>query len=264
MPQLRTDDFTFGGESLSSYGFRVVNPQSNENTRIIGLSRSISKSENILGQYNIDKITQTTPTLDIYISKLDEGGNPQPISTEDIENINLWLFSPVNYKELIATDENKDIVYFGIFVEATQYYFDNNVGYIHLQFELDSNHAYGTVEKTTKTVDQEVEFYIDLIDSVAEYYTPDVEFNVAQGTSFSIANLTLGETMEFKELDSKSRKGKVYGEGCWFMISDTDSTVNMRAKSNKTFLRLKRGRNKIKITGNGTFSILVQPKIALQ
>ena len=49
-----------------------------------------------------------------------------------------------------------------------------------------------------------------------------------------------------------------------FVVSESDSTLNMREKSNKKFLRLKYGRNKLTFKGNGSYKIYVQPKIALQ
>ena len=138
-----------------------------------------------------------------------------------------------------------------------------NQGYITLSFQLDSNHAYGREVQYVKAVNGTVEFDIPFEDNVREYYYPDIEFNVT-GNSFSIKNITMNETMEFTNLDSSCRHGIIYGDGIMTMISLSDNAVNLREKSNKKFIRLQNGNNKIQITGNGTFTIKVQPKISLR
>lgn len=262
--QFRTDDFTFNSVSLSSFGFKVVNPNASDNTREVGLNRSLSKQTGIGGSYVVDSITQNAPTFPIHISKISDNGEPLEITRNDIYKLNKWLFSPINYKELIATDESGSITYFGMFTSATQTYYDNGVGYITLQFELDSNHGYGIIEETEKIVMGSETFYLNLEDNVSEYYYPDIEFALSSGTSFSISNDTLGEVMEFTNLTSDSNRGRVYGQDMMFVVSLVDDTINMREKSNRKFLKLRQGRNKITITGNGTFKFIVQPKVALQ
>lgn len=264
MAQLRTNDFTFNSTKLSSFGFQVVTIGSGNNTRKVGLSRTITKAEGVGGEYYIEKVGQNVETIEIVITKTDQRNNALEITQDDLDKLNNWLFSPTDYKELIATEENDGIVYYGMFIEAVQTHYAGGVGYISLKFELDSNHAYGVIETITKTVEGTTSFYIDLKDNISEEFFPDVEFNVTNGNSFSIVNETLGITMEFNNLDGATKQGRIYGENMMFMISLTDKEANMRAKSNRTFLKLKQGRNRITVNGTGTFKFIIQPKIALQ
>ena len=259
--QLRTDDFRFDNRNLSDFGFKVVNVQNSTNTRKIGLARTLTTEDGVIGNKVIQSIAETQGQFTIVISKFNED-KIAPITDEDLKQITTWLFSPTDYKELIAIDEESNIIYYGMFIDGEQTYVtDDNRGYITLTFMLDSNHAYGQIEKITKSGGST--FIIDFKNNVGEYYYPDIEFNVS-GSSFSIENTTLGERIEFNNLDANCREGIIYGEGIMTMISSTDATVNMREKSNRKFLRLQNGANVIKITGSGTFTFHIQPKISLR
>lgn len=265
MAQLRAEDFIFDGKKLSSFGYSIV--EVDQSTQSIGIDRSIETVESIGGEYNITKINQNVGTYTITICKINDWGVVQPITQNDLKEINRWLFKPKNYKELIALNGGQgDLVYYVIFTGAELTYFQNDVGYIELTFETDSNHAYGKVKETTVQVAQGQTgvVYLDLEDNISDYYYLDVEFTVT-GNSFSITNETLGETMTFTNLTTDAyRKGRVYGDGMMFAVSLTDSTLNMREKSNKVFLRLVQGQNKITITGSGNYKFYIEPKIALQ
>lgn len=267
--QLRTNDFQFNGKKLSELEiqggkFVVVNVSESNNNRKIGLARSLTTGEGIIGNKTIAEINETALTMTIIISKFDFKSEPTTITDNDLKVLTTWLFSPVNYKELIALDEEADIIYYGMFTDGEQTYLNKlNQGYITLTFQLDSNHAYGREVSYVKSVNGTVEFNIPFEDNVREYYYPDIEFNVA-GNSFSIKNVTMNETMTFSNLDSSCQHGIIYGDGIMTMISLTDNTVNLREKSNKKFIRLQNGNNKIQIIGNGTFTIKVQPKISLR
>ena len=262
--QLRTNDFKFNGKKLSDFGFTVVNTSSASNTRKIGLNRSLNTVEGVRGNKVVNSVTANVLSFSIVISKLDDYGVSMSITDKDLEKLTTWLFSPTNYEEFVALDEEANIIYYGMFTDGEQTYLNkNNEGYITLTFELDSNHAYGEEVEYVKAVNGTVNFNIPFKDNVRNYYYPDIEFNVT-GNSFTIKNTTMNETMEFTGLDSTCQHGIIYGDGIMTMISVTDNTVNLRGKSNKKFIRLQNGDNRIEITGNGTFTIKVQPKISLR
>ena len=264
---LRADDFVFNGQKLSEFGFRVVEINQTEATQSFGLNRSIETVEAIGGERNINRVTQNSEAQTVTIAKLDENNNVMNISEEEMTELNRWLFSPTNFKELITlVDDEENLLYYVIFTSSDYTYYGEGHGYLTLTFELDGNHAYGITEETSVVVETSASatVYIDLKDNISTYYYPDIEFSVT-GDSFSISNDTIGETIEFTGLSSQSyRSGRIYGEGLMFVVSESDSTLNMREKSNKKFLRLKYGRNKLTFKGNGSYKIYVQPKIALQ
>ena len=261
--QLRTDDFRFDNKKLSDFGFKVVNVDNSTNTRKIGLTRTLTTVDGVVGNKVIESIQETQAQITIVISKFIEE-KIAPITDEDLKQITTWLFNPTDYKELIAIDEESNIIYYGMFIDGEQTYVtDDNRGYITLTFILDSNHAYGEEVEYVKAVGGTVEFVIPFEDNVRNHYYPDIEFDIT-GDSFSIKNVTMNETMEFTGLDSTCQHGIIYGDGIMTMISVTDNTVNLRGKSNKKFIRLQNGDNRIEIIGNGTFTIKVQPKISLR
>ena len=260
--QLRTDDFKFNGQKLSDFGFAVVNTVNSNNTRKIGLTRSLSTTEGVRGSKVVSEIAETTQQITIVISKLDNKGMPLGINDDDLEKLTTWLFSPTEYKELVALDEVAPIIYYGMFIDGEQTYLNrDNQGYITLTFELDSNHAYGALETITKSGG--TSFTITLTDNVSPYFYPDIVFD-ATGSSFTIRNITLNEEMTFTGLDSTCNKGIIYGDGIMTMVNTANERVNLRAKSNRVFFRLQHGVNEIQITGSGTFTFYIQPKISLR
>ena len=155
--QLRTNDFQFNGKKLSELEiqggkFVVVNTSESNKTRKIGLTRSLTTGEGVVGNKTITGIDESTLTMTIIISKFNSENEPATITDNDLEVLTTWLFSPVNYKELIALDEEANIVYYGMFTDGEQTYLNKlNQGYITLTFQLDSGHAYGQIEKIKKS-----------------------------------------------------------------------------------------------------------------
>ena len=150
-----------------------------------------------------------------------------------------------------------------MFIDGEQTYLNrNNEGYITLTFELDSNHAYQLYEEEF-IVHETREIQLTYNGNIDKYCYPDIKFEVI-GTSFSIENRSMGEIVTFEKLDAKSNRGTIYGDGIMTIISDIDSKVNMRAKTNHKFLKLQYGVNRIIINGEGKFTISYQSKISLR
>ena len=262
--QLRTNDFKFNGKKLSDFGFTVVSTSSASNTRKIGLNRSLNTVEGVRGNKVVNSVTANVLSFSIVISKLDDYGVPMSITDKDLEKLTTWLFSPTNYEEFVALDEEANIIYYGMFTDGEQTYLNNNnEGYITLQFETDGNCGYEPTVAYRYGVEVARTFILPMGGNMEEYYHPDIEFDV-EDNAFVIENVTLGEKIEFKELDATCKKGIIYGEGIMTMVSLTDATVNMREKSNRKFLRLQRGDNEIRITGRGTYTFTIQPKVSLR
>lgn len=265
MGAIRTTDFIFNGQKLSDLGFYVVEMSTGQTKHNFGRSRTIETAESIGTERNIKKINHNTISGTITIARVDKARSVIAITDSEADSLNYWLFSPNNYQELITLVNGKEhLIYYLIFTSCEFSHFNNGVGYYTLSYELDGDHAYGVTEVTEVIVsdDNGKTVYITLNDSVGDYY-PDIEFH-AEGDSFKIVNHTLDERVEFKNLTTTGyRNGRVYGENMMFMVSLEDSKLNMREKSNKHFLKLKRGRNRVSFIGRGTYKIYVQPRKAL-
>ena len=70
--QLRTDDFRFDNRNLSDFGFKVVNVQNSTNTRKIGLARTLTTEDGVIGNKVIQSIAETQGQFTIVISKFNE------------------------------------------------------------------------------------------------------------------------------------------------------------------------------------------------
>ena len=183
-----------------------------------------------------------------------------------MDRLNLWLFNPKNYRPLmpLVGGEQGEIVYYALFTSANATYLNGDIGYLSLTFVTDGNHAYGVTQETTIEVETKKTFYLTLLDNISDYYYVDVDIE-ARGNEVSITNDTLGDSMRFDDLTTEEyRNIRVYGQDMMFMVSKLDPKLNIREKSNKTFLRLKYGKNKITINGAGTYKFLIEPKIAIR
>ena len=126
---LRADDFVFNGQKLSEFGFRVVEVNQTEATQSFGLNRSIETVEAIGGERNINRVTQNSEAQTVTIAKLDENNNVMNISEEEMTELNRWLFSPTNFKELITlVDDEENLLYYVIFTSSDYTYYGEGHG----------------------------------------------------------------------------------------------------------------------------------------
>lgn len=264
MAQFRHTKFSFDGISCDEFGLVMVSVDNDEPMKQIGVKRSPSLTEASYGRFSFDGIATETPTFTFTLLKCSDNYDPQPFTQDELFKINSWLFKTKEFRPFIS-QENPGIVYYGMFVGGNLWQNEANEGYLEVEFQLNTSHAYGVTQKIIKYVDGTNEFSINCKDNVNGYSLPDFEFHLQDTeTEFKVQNLTTGQEMKYFDLDEKSREGYLYNDGCQHTVSLIDSTVNMRPKCNKNYLRLEYGNNDIKIIGKGTFIIYVQPKVALQ
>ena len=266
MAQLRANDFVYDGKKLSDFGFQVVETDTGNTTQVVGANRTLTTTNTLGGESLITEIKQTNGSFEIKICKMNKYQEVQPITPHDMDRLNLWLFNPKNYRPLmpLVDGEQGEIVYYALFTSANATYLNGDIGYLSLTFVTDGNHAYGVTQETTIEVETKKTFYLTLLDNISDYYYVDVDIE-ARGNEVSITNDTLGDSMRFDDLTTEEyRNIRVYGQDMMFMVSKLDPKLNIREKSNKTFLRLKYGKNKITINGAGTYKFLIEPKIAIR
>ena len=268
MAQFQDMSFTFNGQSSDNY--RIVNVQ-NTRENELGLKKSIQEVDNdnvtktFTGikyeefSFTIDimKMEQTTSATDTVMYK------PIKMDKADFNYLNRWLMRPKDYRQFIS-EQDPDIIYYVIFTDMRETQI-GNYNYVTLTMRLNAGFAYSTVQydefndvNGSKTITLKTHSTVD------EYIYPDIEIVMQGGTSVSIKNNTLNETMSLTQL-TDGYTYICYNEDMKYIKCVDDETVNMRNKFNKVWLRLNGyGEDSITITGNCKIKIYFQNKLAIQ
>lgn len=252
----------YKGRSSRDFDLVVVSVGNDTSPNLFGLERNIQQDDSG-GIVPIFKgFKYTCPSLSITFAKIN-GIKLMPISQEDEFKIAQWLFGDEDYHPL-QSDDNDEIIYYGAFVKSEKYTNGLRQGYIKTTFKLSSPCAYSPIRHNNYYVRDGVKiFEIDCRTNVEKYHYPDVEFKlIGDNTDIKITNVTLNETMEFKNLPKETHL-YCYNEGLKEIVCKNDKDLNARPNFNKEWLRLRYGRNLIKVEGNCDIDILAQYKLAI-
>lgn len=268
MAQFQNLSFTFNG--VESGDYCIVNMQ-NSSTNTLGLRKSIQEVDNNNTTKTFTGIKYEEFSFDIDIMKINKKTNktgsitytPIRMDKEDYNYLNRWLMRPTDYKQFIS-EQDPDIIYYVIFTDMQETVI-GSYNYVTLTMRLNAGFAYSTVQydefndvKGSKTITLETHSTVD------EYIYPDIEIIMEGGTSVSIKNNTLNETMTLTGLTDGYRY-ICYNEDMKYIKCVEDETVNMRTKFNKVWLRLNGyGTNSITIEGDCKIKIYFQNKLAIQ
>ena len=138
-----------------------------------------------------------------------------------------------------------------------------NQGYLTLQFQLNSGHAYTTQQNSvyrvngTKTINLHSKHNYELYNKI------DIEIELASGNSFTIENLSSGQKMTLTNIPSDTKHIRIYNEDMEQIIDLDNPTKLIRGCFNKVFIHLVNGDNEIKITGNGIVKFISQGKVII-
>ena len=184
------------------------------------------------------------------------------MSDEDLDEISHWLFSPEEYKPLMVDNQAK--VCYGIFVDGSIWQNGARHGYITLQFQLDSNHAYGVLQNNDFRVKGSREVKVTSKHNIGKYNEIDIEIELKSGNSITIENLTTGQRLEIRNLPSDVNHILIQNERLKHIKDVDNPSRNMRPYFNKVFIHLSYGINNIKITGDDAkVRLISQAKLTL-
>ena len=256
--QLKGNTISFNGINSSRYGLYLCSVGGGEEERNFGVTRSIEAENG-----SIKAITEDTKTIEIQLVKLSNTTyDPIPISEEDLEEISHWLFSPEEYKPLMVDHQAR--VYYGVFVDGSIWQNGARHGYLTLQFQLDSNHAYGVLQNNDYRVNGTREVKVTSKHNIGKYNEIDIEIELANGqNSITIENLTTGQRLEIRNLPSDVHHILIQNERLKHIKDVDNPSRNMRPYFNKVFIHLTYGVNNIRITGVGKVRFISQAKLTL-
>lgn len=265
MKTFREKFFKFKRINSKDFGLVVVSIGSDTSPNFYGIERS-AKTENSGGIVPLLKgFDYKCPQITITMTKMDmEFKNLAPITKVDEYKIAQWLYGDEEFHPL-QSDDNDDVIYYAACVKAEKYIDDKGDGYITATFQLDSPCAYTPVRHHNYLVrnGNEKIFDINCKTNIEKFHYPDVEFILkGNNKNVKITNLTLNETMEFKDLPEGSHI-YCYNEGLKQIVCINDNDFNARSNFNKFWLRLVYGRNIIKVEGDCDIDIITQYKLVL-
>lgn len=253
--QFRGTTISFNGVNSTRYNLYLCNV-GNGLDRQLGTGRSFSMEDG-----NLISVDDDNPTFDIQLVKLNKHGDPSPITDSELFEIKRWLYSPKDFKPLMI--DRQPTVYYGMFVGGQIWQNECNQGYLTLQFQLNSGHAYTTQQNSvyrvngTKTINLRSKHNYELYNKI------DIEIELTSGNSFTIENLSSGQKMTLTNIPSDTKHIRIYNEDMEQIIDLDNPTKLIRGCFNKVFIHLVNGDNEIKITGNGIVKFISQGKVII-
>lgn len=253
--QFRGTTISFNGVNSTRYNLYLCNV-GNGLDRQLGTGRSFSMEDG-----NLISVDDDNPTFDIQLVKLNKHGDPSPITDTELFEIKRWLYSPKDFKPLMI--DRQPTVYYGMFVGGQIWQNECNHGYLTLQFQLNSGHAYTTQQNSvyrvsgTKTINLRSKHNYELYNKI------DIEIELTSGNSFTIENLSSGQKMTLTNIPSDTKHIRIYNEDMEQIIDLDNPTKLIRGCFNKVFIHLVNGDNEIKITGNGIVKFISQGKVII-
>lgn len=263
------DNFTFGGQYLSDFGFIMANSEEEDNT---GLNREIIKGETTIhkkiathyGARYTDVIT-----LHFFIVKCDVSDEETQISMEELRRVARWLTQSHKTEKLVVHySELTDIEYYGLFTDITPFIY-NGLNGLKLTFTTTSPFAYETNElyvDTNMGITQG-EFYCTSDEN--DELSPIIKIKPTSSGLFAIRNKDNGSEIQcilsssvdeyiidcrLKRILANDRPVRLSDIG-WQITTLTDTNNVNTGLMSCQWLKILPGINDLVFTGNGEFEV---------
>lgn len=226
-------------------------------TSQFGVNRSINEEDGVGDVPVFYGVKDECPTLEMSITKI---VNDEIAPFTEIE---LSELTRILCKKEYKVFECGGLVYYVIFTQGSLWRVGSGQGVITLNMRLSSPHAYSPIMLNPVRCVEEKEFDVYNKSTYDDFIYPDIEIKMLKGNNIIIENVTTGQIVKFEGLDFGEHI-YVYNDNMKQMVSKLDSKKNIYSKSNKEFLKLPYGRNKIKITcEEAKVKLIYQNKINL-
>lgn len=259
MLQLRNSNyFRFNGVDSRYRNWMVCNVSDNTEFNL-GFQRSINKEETNNG-YLFKGIKDSEITFDVTLIKTDNEGNPSKITDEDFFELTRWLY----HSEPKAL-EVRDKKYKGFFTSCTGWTNGQDYGYCTFQFQCDG-YMYSNDITYNLFIDKEKTFEVTSKTNVnGELTKPIITFQLLEGDSVTITNMTNGEIIELTKLNTNDTY-VIYNKQRQMINLSNLNDYSVYANSNKKYLSYVYGKNKMKVMTNGKCKIIFkhEDKLGLQ
>ena len=177
------------------------------------------------------------------------------LSRQELDNIATWLTGHSEYKWLTIDQEDLSGVRYECIVTELSILESGNEPYgIFIVATCDGPYAYRTTPTvTTKELAGETQLTIENTSSHNGYFKPVVEFEPSgEGDLTIVNNSDNGRAFTLTDIPGSVTNVRIDSERC---LVECDQDIDLYGNCNFKFLRLKRGDNDLKVTGNGTLKI---------
>ncbi len=211
-------------------------------TSQFGVNRSINEEDGVGNVPVFYGVKDECPTLEMSITKVSNKDGIEPFTDSELMELTRILCKK-EYKPF----ECGGLVYYVIFTQGSLWRVGSGEGVITLNMRLSSPHAYSPIMLDSVRCSEEKIFDVYNGSMYDDFIYPDIEIKMLQGNSIKIENVITGQVLEFTNLDNNEHI-YIYNDNMKQMVSKLDRKKNVYSKSNKEFLKLPYGRNRIKIT----------------
>ena len=211
-------------------------------TSQFGVNRSINEEDGVGNVPVFYGVKDECPTLEMSITKVSNKDGIEPFTDSELMELTRILCKK-EYKPF----ECGGLVYYVIFTQGSLWRVGSGEGVITLNMRLSSPHAYSPIMLDSVRCSEEKIFDVYTGSMYDDFIYPDIEIKMLQGNSIKIENVITGQVLEFTNLDNNEHI-YIYNDNMKQMVSKLDRKKNVYSKSNKEFLKLPYGRNRIKIT----------------
>lgn len=259
--QFRSTNFMFDGKNSRDRNLKIVDIDGKNEDIIFGVEQNINEDDSVGDIPLFLGVKRSIPTIPITIMKMNNFNRPIPYSKGELEEICRWLFQK-EYKPFISYD-NAGIVYYVIFTKGNNFETSAKEGYLNLEMRLNAPHGYSNPLISTYRVKGEKQIKLYNNSNLDDIVYPDIEFELLNNTtSLEIRNESIGQSIIFNDLEPNEHIF-VYNDMLKDVVSMTDKNRNIFNKFNKEWLKLRYGKNRIKIIGECKIKFINQYPIAL-
>lgn len=243
-------EFTYDDICSAKYGLRIASFDSSplEETAYVVPNIEVAKSATSKKFHYIDRTYDSPPTFDFSVV------SEVAIHEELLREILIWLDARRGFKPLVIMQPGFDeLTYNCIFTVTSLIYHSGHCVGLNLTATFDSNYVFGKPIEVIVFGNgevQDVDLYNDS-DNIDTYIYPTVEFDTTDG-AVSIINMTDNSAREFMF------SGLI--PNTQYIVNNELKTItgegrNLLAKFSKNWLRVLRGRNRLRICVNGAVTI---------
>lgn len=247
---LTATEFIYDGIYSEKYGLKIATFDSValEETPYIVPAVEVAKSATSHKFHYLDRTYNSPPTFQFSIV------SEEAIHEEILREVLIWLDSRKGFKPLIVMQQGFDnLTYNCIFTVTNLIYHAGCCVGLNLSATFDSNYVLG---KPIEIIlfgngePQDIDLYNDS-DNIDTYIYPTVEFDTSDG-SVSIINTTDNSVREFAFTGLNPNTQYVVDNELKII---TGEGSNLLEKFSKNWLRILRGKNRLRICVNGAITI---------
>lgn len=252
----------YGKMMLDGYLFKdyeIVSVDKSEPNKF-GVSRSLELDESLDIPLFIN-FKNSLQTISFDLIKVDDNRNLLKITEKDRFELQRRLFGKNGYSVLQLKEKN-NLLFYGAFVGDSTETYMGGMSYISLEFKLASPYCYSSIITDYYQVigDKTIEIYNK--SNGREELDIDLDIEMIEGNNIEIINTTNGSKVALSNMEV-NEKLSVYGDTKEF-LSKVDDARNLYKLSSKSNIKLKYGRNVIKInTSKAKVKFIYQYEIQL-